>query len=211
MKKLISHLRKKDGERGISLIEILFAMGILLIVLVGVQSSVAAGLSHIKDYSIHRAATECARIGIEYMGTLPSDALYILNKADGNEGSPVMGSFAGGGFPAMNAFAASANGDCTKYSSDPSVNLAYLLCPGCVASTHVDAASGIENTTCQYTVIATVSFTGKSYKSVRSISYEKKMYGRTSLPCDDAAACGPAPTPPPGGWNEVVRECDLGL
>lgn len=212
MKINIKELRRKDGDRGFSLVEVLVAMAVLMVVLVGVQSTISAGLSQIKDYGIERAAAECARIGIEYLGTLPSDALYVLNKADGNDGSPVVGSFAGGGFPALNAFAASANGDCTTYSSDPNVNLTYALCPGCVSSTHIDLATGIENTTCQYTVIAAISYTGMIYKRKHVLNYERKMFGRTSLPCDDVAACGPAtPAPPPGGWRESVKGCDTGL
>lgn len=207
MKRHIETLRKKEGERGFSIIEVIIAMGILVIVLVGVQSTVTAGLSQIKDYGIERSAAECARIAIEYLGTIPSDVLYDMNKT--NNGNPIVGNFAGGGFPALNAFAASASGDCTKLSASSQVNLQYALCPGCVASTHVDLDTLIENTTCQYTVIASVFYTGMIYKRRHKIMYERKMYGRMTDTCENICGVGGAPSP--GGYEEKVNLCDSGL
>lgn len=205
MKNLIHALRKKESDRGFTLVEILVAMSVFLIALAGVQATVSAGLQQIKDAQVNRGAAECARIIMEYLSTVPADAIYKQSADSG--GNPILS--ASGGIPPLDNFMNGVSGsECLRLSTNPKVQLTYSICPGCVAYTYNDASVGLY-TTCDYSLQATVNYRGLIYKRSRSITYEKKFFGKNTGKCEDM--CGVGGSPPVGQWAHKINKCNASL
>ena len=202
MKTWIKRMKSKDDEKGMTIIEVLVSMVILVIALLGIEMAVAAGLAKLKDQQIARGAAECARTLMEYFYTVPIDAVY---KEHEDPGQWVYSSFGGAGFPALNAFVWSGDSACKKYSdiADPignKVQMRYAICPGCVAHTEEDEETTIDWTTCYYELRVMITYNGLIYGGPNSIQYYHKFIPANQDECE--AICG---TSPPG--TDKVNPC----
>lgn len=178
MKKLIEKLKLPANERGMSLIEILIALGIIITVATLVSYSIASGLNKLQNLNIQRRAGECARIVMEYFSTVSPDVVYGKSPQVQLESD-----FAGAGIMELNAFVNSTTNTC-KPLSDPGtaigqkVQMKYAICPGCVSYTYTDPLDpGLPAwTACEYTLKVRVTYNGLTMGGKRKIEYNKKLY-----------------------------------
>lgn len=202
MKIWIRRLKSKDDEKGMTIIELMVSIVILLVALLGIEMSVAAGLAKLKDQQITRGAAECARVVMEYFSTIPIDQVYENHATPGDW---VYSSFGGGGFPALNAFVWNANSTCRDYS-DPThpigkqVQMRYALCPACVTHTEEDPETMMEWTTCYYELKVMISYNGLIYGGPQSVTYTHKFTPVDMSDCE--TICG---TSTPG--EDKINPC----
>ncbi len=187
----------EKNESGMTLIEILIAMTILIVTLLVVVIALSSGMEQLNEQRIKRTAAECVRVVMEYMSTMPPDTVYGYAGGSPNP-SVITGNFAAGGFLQLNAFVNSINPACRDLSdiSKPlgsKVQLRYSICPGCISYTDIDPESLIPWTTCMYNMEVMVSWNAVNFGGSKLIKYKKKFFGRSRGSCDPAVnpdGCG---------------------
>jgi prepilin-type N-terminal cleavage/methylation domain-containing protein len=196
--------------RGMTLIEVLIAMALLSVVLIGMAIMISLGFLQMNNMRVQRAASNCARIVMEYLETIPPDVIYGWNKQ-----MPLNGDFASGaGVTSLNTFINSGDDACQKLSDttgDPlgkKVKLTYSICPGCYSTTQldpIDPVNGKPWTTCFYFVKVRISYNGLNLGGNRKIEYDKKYYSGAVGDCTDTPnGCGTGDLPP-----GTLRDCRL--
>lgn len=203
--KINNGLRMRD-TKGFTLIEILVAMAILGLVLVGMAMMISTGFVQMNNLKIQRSAANCARMVMEYLETLPPDLIYGLSPQ-----ANMQGDFAsGGGIGELNDFVNNGNSTCRTLSDTSSrvgkqVKLKYNICPGCVSRTQQDSY-GVEWTTCEYFVKVRITYNGLTMGHGHTIDYATKFYEGAIGSCTDTPnGCGSESLT--GG--DSVRDCVL--
>jgi len=194
-----------------TIIELLVATFILLVASASMWMALNAGMIHLRNMQIDRAAAQCARMVMEYFHTIPAEKLYEWHKDEASEGDWLPGSFAdaGMGFGPLNTFVSSMNTKCrdlsdTSLPEGAKVVMRYSLCPGCTSFVSVDAETLQETVTCEYLVTINVCYNKLAYGGNRCIEHKLQMVPSTSENC--AEICGAAVVAP-GEMKEVVKKC----
>jgi len=208
MSQRLKRIKALREEKGFTLIEILVAMGIISLVLVSMALLISLGFLQLNNMRIQRTASNCARMIMEYIETLPPDVLYGMSP-----GAPIEGDFASSsGISNLNDFINSGSDvSCKKLSdlADPvgkKVKLKYKICPGCFASDELDSY-GEAWSTCYYFARVRIEYNGLNLGSHRVVDYYKKYFGETVGSCLDVPnGCGSGALPPSPG---TLKNCSF--
>lgn len=199
--------RAPRGTEGMTLIEVLVAIVILTLCIITVTSVISVGLLQLNSIRVQRGANECARLVMEYLNTMPPDAIYGSSPS-----SPVWGDFAsGGGYAGLNAFVNSGTNNACRQLSDPAdplgkkVRLRYGICPGCVTLTQTDASTLLSWTTCEYIIRVRLEYYGHVLGGKRTIDdFNSKRFSGTSGGCENPpnpVGCGTS------GVGGTLKDC----
>jgi prepilin-type N-terminal cleavage/methylation domain-containing protein len=180
------------GMRGMSLIEVLVAIAILSVAMVSITSAISVGLLQLNSIRIQRSASNCARLVMEYINTMPPDVIYGLSP-----GAPIFGNFATSGLMSLNDFANSGTNNACKELSDPTsavgqkVDLQYGICPGCTSTTITDATTLVSYTTCIFLIRVRTEYSSPSVGGRRTINFfVKKQTGMYDNNCENTCGTG---------------------
>lgn len=193
------------GTEGMTLIEVLVAIVILTLCIITVTSVISVGLLQLNSIRVQRGANECARLVMEYLNTLPPDAIY-----GSSPGSPMWFDFASGGYAGLNAFVNSGSNDSCKQLSDPAdpigkkVKLKYGICPGCITLTQTDPSTLLSWTTCEYMIRVRICYKGHVLGGNSAVDFISKRFSGTSGECDTSKnpnGCGTS------GVGGTLKDC----
>lgn len=184
-------LKPARDMRGLTLFEVLVAIAILSVVLIGMAVMISAGFVQLRNLEIKRSAANCARMIVEYLETLPPDSIYGLSPHE-----PMEGNFASeSAMQELNAFVSNSDTACRQMSDKnenlgKAVQMKYYICPGCVSRTQVNA-DGMKWTTCAYFFRVRVTFNGLGMAHGQKIDYPVKFYRGSMGSCTDIpTGCG---------------------
>ncbi len=198
-KNLIS-IRRGDGEKGFTFVEVMIAMTILVSVMIGIAMSLNTAMAQLKELRVKRTANDCGRAIMEYLSTLPPDVVYAASP-----GTPIVGDFSTGGILQLKQFVYGSELDniptaCMEMSNPASVvgkrvNMKYSICPGCNAYTEEDTTGGANDYhTCKYTIKVRIEYNGlhlaRSVDKPHKIDFMKQLYEGKAYPCVDTAGIG---------------------
>jgi prepilin-type N-terminal cleavage/methylation domain-containing protein len=188
--------RKREGMKGVTLIELLMAVAILSTALVGIASLISSGLLQLQNIRVQRTAANCAKMVMEYMETIPPDDIYTWSP-----GVALEGDFAtGAGIEQLNNFVNAGNQTCRDLSDTSNVygkrvQMKYSLCPGCYSATQCDPVTLICWTSCYYFYRVKVTYNGVAMGDSRSEQFFTKKYHGQNRLCTDLEACGEGSIP----------------
>ena len=199
------------GTRGMTLVEVMVAVTLLSGSLIALASMVSMGLLQLQNMRMQRTASNCGRVVMEFLETIPPDVIYQ------GTGAAFSGDFFNGGGPLLDALAAymnQNNGGICRDLSNPAhpmgerVNLQFDVCPGCYTYTNTED-TGIDYTTCYYFYRVRVRYQHLILGGSREENYFKKQFYGTTGVCDDTVnplGCGTDPAKQPPG---LLKDCIL--
>ncbi|MEW6201465.1 MAG: type II secretion system protein [bacterium] len=123
----------QSKSRGFTLTETLVAMTILVFILTSILTIFTQGTRQIKNAKVKRRVSACARLFMEYLGSVSLSEVYRETGAGDtgyhgfNESVPVDVN----AFVTDIAITGTEGRDCVELSNDPAINLQYKLCPAC--------------------------------------------------------------------------------
>ncbi|MEW5946728.1 MAG: type II secretion system protein [bacterium] len=122
-------LTPPGDQKGLTLIEAIVAYAILVTILSSTLVLYQSGIGKMAHSKLKRQAHTCGTLLMEYLQDVPPDAIFsgtggALHTSNFSTGSPAF-------MDLPDFLSASGGAFCMTMSTDPDIQLQYMICPGC--------------------------------------------------------------------------------
>lgn len=185
---MTKRLRKTEG---FTLIELIVGLAIFMIGIVSVVQAYQLGLLQMGTLKLRNQATECARLTMEYLMTIPGDVAFQMAAGGQSSAMAYNQSYSSND---LNTYVTSSNPSCSEMSANANIALRYQLCNGCASFLTADALAADptgEGTRCEYDIALRVFWRDQMLgHRMHAVYYKTKQYTNRMSLCTAAGACG---------------------